>query len=68
MPYLMSTRGSDVHQIEAEVNTNRLGEHRFLGLTIPDVNINRMHQLIYYKNIFSCLAAVTKVMLTGPWP
>ena len=42
-----------------------LGEHHFQGLTNPDVNLNRMHQLFCYMTIFSCLAAVTKVMLTG---
>ena len=36
------------------------------GLTYRDVNLNRIHQLFYYMNIFNCLAAVTKVILTVP--
>ena len=50
---------SDVHRGEAEVNITFSGwqilmltsieyssrEHHFLGLTNPDVNLNRMHQL-----------------------
>ena len=41
-----------------------LCEHHTLGLTNPDVNFNRMHQLFCYMTIVSCLAAVTKVMMT----
>ena len=46
----------------------RRGENHFQGLTNTDVNLNSMHELFCYMPIFSCLAAVTKVMLTGPNP
>ena len=42
------------------------GEHQFRMLTNPDVNLSRMYQLFCHVTIFSCLASVTKVMLTGP--
>ena len=31
-------------------------------------NLVKMHQLFCYTTIFSCLAAVTKMILTSPWP
>ena len=53
-------------------NSSQPMKHHFLGFGLrmnnPYVNLNRMHQLFCYITIFSYLAAVTKVMLTGPWP
>ena len=46
---------------------SRCKQH-FRGLTNPDDKLKRMHQLFCYMTIFSCLAAVTKVMLTGLGP
>ena len=43
-----------------------LCEHRVLGLAKSDVILYRMHQLFWYMTVSSCLAAMTKMMLTGP--
>ena len=70
-PYLYR---NNIHSVEVNIRLcqpspkRSRGGHHFRGLTNSDVNLSRMYQSFCYKAIFSCLAAMTKVLLTGSWP